>query len=101
MSRYILAPEARDELREIEGYYLGAGSVSGARTVFRELEAAFERLAMNPGIGHSRSDLTARPVRFWPVRSYLVVYRPETKPLEIVTVLHGARDVERILRSSS
>ena len=98
MSRYIVAPQARDDLREIEGYYLEEGSAYGARTVLRELKAAFQRLAENPGIGHSRADLTSRPVRLWPVRSYLVVYRPGTKPLEIVTVLHGARDVKRILK---
>ena len=98
MSRYIVAPQARDDLREIQSYYLEEGSASGARTVLGELRAAFQRLAKNPGIGHSRPDLTDRRIRFWPVRSYLVVYRPETKPLEIITVLHGARDVQRILQ---
>ena len=56
-----------------------------------------QRLAENPGIGHVRSDLTDEDVRFWPVFKYLVIYRPETAPLEIVRVLHGRRDVERIL----
>ena len=61
------------------------------------LDEAMQRLAENPGIGHVRPDLTDEDVRFWPVFKYLVVYRPETKPLEIVRVLHGRRDVERIL----
>jgi antitoxin ParD1/3/4/toxin ParE1/3/4 len=50
-----------------------------------------------PGIGHLRPDLTDADGRFWPVFKYLVIYRPDTKPLEIVRVLHGRRDVERIL----
>jgi len=37
-------------------------------------------------------------VRFFPVYSYLIVYRPATKPLQVVAVLHGRRDVEKILR---
>jgi antitoxin ParD1/3/4/toxin ParE1/3/4 len=41
--------------------------------------------------------LTDEDVRFWPVFKYLVIYRPETKPLEIIRVLHGRCDVERIL----
>jgi len=31
------------------------------------------------------------------VYSYLIVYRPESRPLEIVSILHGRRDVARIL----
>ena len=50
-----------------------------------------------PGMGHFRSDLAAEPLRFWRVRNYLVVYRSEKTPIEIVRVLHGARDAQVIL----
>ena len=46
-------------------------------------------LGSQPGIGHLREDLTRRPVKFWPVYSYLIVYDPETK--------HGNRDIGEIL----
>jgi len=55
-------------------------------------------LARNPGAGHRRKDLTDSSVRFFPVYSYLIVYRPETKPLQVVAILHGRREVERILQ---
>jgi plasmid stabilization system protein ParE len=45
-------------------------------------------------------DLPARihvVVKFLPVYSYLIVYRPESKPLQVVAILHGYRDVEQIL----
>jgi len=29
--------------------------------------------------------------------SYLIVYRPDTDPLQISRVLHGARDARRLL----
>ncbi len=35
-------------------------------------------LATTPGAGHRREDLTDEVVKFFPVYSYLVVYRPET-----------------------
>jgi plasmid stabilization system protein ParE len=35
--------------------------------------------------------------RFFLVYSYLIVYRHEAKPLQIVRVLHAARDVQSIL----
>jgi plasmid stabilization system protein ParE len=51
--------------------------------------------------GHSRPDLPTRPVRFWTLTrypNYTVVYRPETAPLQIVAVLHGKRNIRRILQ---
>lgn len=62
------------------------------------LEDAFVLLASRPGIGHAREDLTERPLRFWSVYSYLVVYDPASDPVTIITVLHGARDVAQILK---
>jgi len=61
------------------------------------LYEAFQRLAETPGLGHKREDLALLPVLFYAVWSYLVIYKPDTRPLEIVRVLHGARDVEAIL----
>lgn len=54
-------------------------------------------LAGSQGAGHRRADLTGSDVRFFPVYSYLIVYRPETKPLQVVAILHGSREVARLL----
>ena len=51
-----------------------------------------------PGIGHWRHDLTDEPVKFFSVYSYLIVYRPNTEPLQVIAILHGRRDIERLLR---
>ena len=48
-------------------------------------------------MGHLREDLAREPLRFWPVYSYLIIYRPDSRSLEIVRVLHGARDVKNLL----
>ena len=55
-------------------------------------------LAASPGAGHWRKDLTDQAVKFFPVYSYLIVYRPDTKPLQVVSILQGRRDVEQILK---
>ena len=55
-------------------------------------------LAGRPGAGHRRKDLTDEDVKFFPVYSYLIVYRPETTPLQIASILHGRRDLEQILK---
>jgi plasmid stabilization system protein ParE len=44
-----------------------------------------------------RRDLTDLPLRFRPVFSCLIVYDAVRRPIEIVSVLHGARDLKRIL----
>jgi antitoxin ParD1/3/4/toxin ParE1/3/4 len=62
------------------------------------IRAKIVYLAGRPGGGHWRKDLTDEPVKFFPVYSYLIVYRPETSPLQVVAILHGRRDVEELLK---
>jgi antitoxin ParD1/3/4/toxin ParE1/3/4 len=61
------------------------------------LEGAMLKLAQNPGIGHWREELIDKRHRFFLVYSYLIVYRHETTPLQIIRVLHTARDVRSML----
>ena len=96
MNRFVLTPAAEGDLLKIIEYLKG-DNPNAVLKVVDALDQAMQRLAESPGIGHVRPDLTDEDVRFWPVFTYLVVYRSETKPLEIVRVLHGKRDVERIL----
>jgi toxin ParE1/3/4 len=95
--RYVLVPEARKDLAELLDY-IAADSVDAALKVHDRFVEIFELLAEHPDAGHFRDDLTSRPVGFFPVYSYLVVYSDGSHPLEIVRVLGGARDVESILR---
>ncbi|MBK8167831.1 MAG: type II toxin-antitoxin system RelE/ParE family toxin [bacterium] len=97
MPRNFLVPEARKDLTEVLEYIAG-DSVEAALRVHDRFIEIFELLAANPDAGHFRADLTTRPVRFFPVYPYLVVYSADTRPLEIVCVLGGAQDVESILK---
>ena len=96
---YRLTPEAQANIDEICAF-IAQDSVDAALRVLDALEDAFSQLASTPGIGHRREDLTTRLMRFWKVYSYLIVYDPETVPLGIIAVLHGARDVEQLLKNS-
>jgi plasmid stabilization system protein ParE len=68
---------------------------SGVESVIRQ-RIVF--LSEHPGAGHTRLDLTDYDVKFFPVYSYLVAYRPDTKALQIISILHGRRDIEGILK---
>jgi plasmid stabilization system protein ParE len=96
--RFILAAAARADLREISAY-IHQDSPAAAQRVRDALREAMRRLAEIPRMGHMREDLVEGDsrLRFWPVYSSLIVYRTETDPLEIVSVLHSARDVRAIL----
>jgi toxin ParE1/3/4 len=97
-ARYLFAPEAATDLVQIWRYIKKQSSVEMADRVESVILDRVRFLADNPGAGHWRRNLTHHPVKFFPVYSYLIVYQPETKPLQIVSVLHGRRDVEQILR---
>ena len=97
MKRFVLTKPAERDLDQIKSYLVEKAGPRITRKVFQEIRSALKLLGSNPGIGHAREDLTDLPVKFWPVYSYLVVYEPETKPVQIVRVLHGMCDVEEIL----
>src|SRR5438270_13327040 len=96
--RYLLAPEAATDLVQIWRYIKKQSSIEMADRVESVILDRIRFLVENPGAGHWRRNLTDQPVKFFPVYSYLIVYRTETKPLQIVSILHGRRDVEQILR---
>jgi plasmid stabilization system protein ParE len=62
------------------------------------LLAAARRLAFMPGAGRVRRDLTDETVRFWPVFAWLLVYRYRARPLEIVRIVDGRRDVSALFQ---
>ncbi len=69
---------------------------------FAQAEATFARLARPPGIGtrHEPDDPLYADLRYFPVsrfRVYLVFYRPVPRGIEVLRVLHGARDIHGIL----
>jgi plasmid stabilization system protein ParE len=96
-ARYILAPQAAQDLVDIWRYIKDQSSLAMADRVEAVIRDKIGFLSANAHAGHWRRDLTQERVRFFPVYSYLIVYRPDTKPLQVVTILHGRRDVETIL----
>jgi plasmid stabilization system protein ParE len=94
---YLLSPEARDDLRDIRGYLVRQGGKRLARYILLEIAGAFRLLASHPEAGHFRRDLTPLPVKFWTVFSYLIVYDSAARPIAIVRVLDGRRNVRALL----
>ena len=92
MSGYVLTPTAQQDLLQIRDYYREQPGYRIARQVLTEFVEGFQFLGRNPGAGHKREDLAeARPILFWPMRDYLILYKPGTDPLQIVTIVRGSR----------
>lgn len=96
MKQYLLAPEVHRDLGNI-WLHIAEDNPDAADRVMDALSAAFAKLAQMPNMGHHRLDLASEALRFWPVFNYLIVYRPDTDPLEIVRVVSGYRDVAALL----
>ena len=100
MSDFDLTPLAKADIFAI-WLYIAEDNEDAANRVQRAIYDACEFVAEAPARGHARGDLTKRALRFWTLTrypNYTIVYRPESSPVQVVAVLHGKRDVRRILR---
>ena len=93
---YHLTPSAARDVNAIYDH-IAADSLPAAGRMLQRFLEAFRKLGDLPGMGHLREDLTDEPFRFWPVGAYLIIYRPDSDPLQILRVLHGSRDVASLL----
>jgi plasmid stabilization system protein ParE len=67
--------------------------------VLTDMRDAFRMLGEMPGMGHYLEDLLDKRYKLWSVHSYVVVYRWEVTPIQIIAVVHGARDLNVFLSS--
>lgn len=101
MRKYTIAPEAAEDIKAIRAYLKREAGTRVAQSTINKIRDAFSFLSRTPRAGHSREDLTDAEVKFWSAFSYLIIYKSETRPIEIVRVLHGSRDLEALLAQDS
>ncbi len=99
MSGFVLSPAAAADIEDIASF-LDDHASHATDSVLTALRGSMTRLAERPGLGHLREDLADEPLRFYAVWSYLVIYRVAAR-VEIVRVIHAARDVADELSDSS
>ncbi len=91
MSQFVLHPEVYADLNEI-WEYIAADNLDAADRVLDEIYESLTSLVRFPHQGHSRLDLTSRPLKFHVVRDYVIAYAPDEKPLAVIAILHGRRN---------
>ena len=95
--RYQLTDTALEDMREIVRHIrVVQRSPQNAALVSTRLRASFRKLARLPMLGHVREEMRDKTARVLPVTGLLVIYDPTLKPLTILRVVHGSRDLRRI-----
>ena len=90
MTGYDFHPEARFDLDEI-WEFIAEDHLDAADKVIADILVGIDALVPFPHQGHTRTDLTSRPLRFTVVHEYLIAYAPDEKPLWVIAVIHGRR----------
>ena len=94
MKAVFLAPQALADLEEILDYIAQDNPHAALRWV-DYLEDQCDSLGANPKRGPKRDELR-QGVRVLPVRGYLIFYRETVRYVEVITIVHGARDPQFI-----
>jgi toxin ParE1/3/4 len=104
--RFNVLPSADRDLDDQAEYLAREASLETALRFYDAANTTFEKLARMPGMGERRESPKPRlaGLRVWRIEGFenhLVFYRPIDGGIEIVRVLHGARDIDRLLESES
>jgi len=92
-------PQAVDDLFEIWSY-VARDNLDAANRVEEAVYSACRFLTDTPLAGRVREDITSLPLRFWlvqPYRNCWIVYNPDTKPLQVIRILHPAWNIAQLL----
>jgi len=94
MPRVTRRPLAEADILEIWDYIVDDSLAAADRWVDR-LDVQFRLLAAQPMMGRARDEL-APGVRSFPFGRYVVFYVPLDGGIDVVRVLHGARDIDAV-----
>ena len=92
---YRLSPQAKSELEAIGDHIAGDNPTHAERFIER-LTGKFVALGRNPRIGRARPELRS-DLRSFPYGAYLILYRVIDDGVEIVRVVHAARNLEDLV----
>ena len=90
-------PTSRRDYSAIWDYVAQHGSLDSADALLRTFDDRIQFLSDFPGAGQARPELRPR-LRSFPVGPYLLFYRPIRGGIELIRVLHGARNLDAVFR---
>jgi len=91
-------PRALQDLAQIWAY-IADDSPANADDFAALIDSKFQALARQPGMGRARVELGAG-LRSFVVGHYVIFYLPLRDGIDIVRVIHGARDLEAVFQNN-
>ena len=92
MPSVVIRPNALEDLAEIWAY-IDEDSPRQADAFAAAIDHEIRDLARHPLIGRARPELLI-DLRSFPFGRYVIFYLPRKRGIEVVRVLHGARDLK-------
>lgn len=99
MPRVLRRPQAAADILEVWDY-IAEDSLDQADAWVDRLDATLQRLATQPRMGRARAEL-ADGLRSLPFERYVIFYLPLADGIDVVRVLHSARDVDAAFEGES
>ncbi len=87
--------QAEEDLIEL-WIYIAQDNPPAADRLLDTIEQRFQALAANPLMGRLRPDI-APELRYFIVGRYLILYRTVENGIQIIRVIHGARDIPSLI----
>ena len=91
MARILRTRESRCDYDEIWSY-IAVRDLAAADRLVIHFDATLNIISTSPGVGRKVEEL-APNLRSFPVGNYLIFYRPMADGIELIRILHGARDI--------
>ena len=95
MAQLLKRPQAETDLDEI-WWYIAQNNPKNADNFLDFILEQCLFLAQSPYSGKKRDELL-QDLRSFPVRNYLIFYFPLENGIEIVRVMHGSRDIDKVV----
>jgi toxin ParE1/3/4 len=96
MSRLVVSPSARNDLDQIWDYIaIENDAPAAAMKLVDRFEETFAQISRNPGSG-TRCEWLRPGLRRFPVWPYIIFYAPTHDGIEVLRIIHGARNIEAL-----
>lgn len=100
-AKVFLRPRADRDIDEQALYIAAHSSVAMGQRFYDSIQATFNLLATHPSLGTKThfQNIHLKDTRFFPVKSFehhIVFYKHIPRGLEVIRVVHGARDMEHL-----
>ena len=92
MTRVTRRPLAADDIAEVWDY-IAEDNLDAADRWIDRLDEQFGLLATQPLMGRARPELGPE-LRSYPFGRYMIFYAPLADGIDVIRVLHGARDID-------